>query len=78
LGVMRRLREAVRQKRKDLWARGFCTMITHRRIVPSLCEFLTKNETNTIEFTCGSLQFFSVQSSQKIESKNRVIMDNSF
>jgi len=37
LDVMRRLREAVRQKRKDLWANNsFCIMITHRRIVPSL------------------------------------------
>lgn len=38
LGVMRRLREAIRQKRKvcGQTTRGFCTMITRRRTVPSL------------------------------------------
>ncbi|XP_018307965.1 uncharacterized protein [Mycetomoellerius zeteki] len=38
LGVMRRLREAIRQKRKicGQTTRRFCIMITHRRTVPSL------------------------------------------
>ena len=38
LGVMRRLREAVRQKDRIFGqtTRGFCTTITHRRTIPSL------------------------------------------
>jgi len=51
LGVMRRLREAVCQKRKDLWANN--SWILHHDNAPShsaiiIREFLTKNETNTI------------------------------
>jgi len=40
LGVMRRLREANKFAKKERicgqTTRGFCTMITHRRVVPSL------------------------------------------
>jgi len=47
---MRRLREAVRQKRKDLWANN--SWILHHDNAPlhnAIREFLTKNETNTIQ-----------------------------
>jgi len=52
LGVMRRLREAVRQKRKDLWANN--SWILHHDNAPShsaiiIREFLTKNEMNIIQ-----------------------------
>ncbi|XP_018046790.1 PREDICTED: histone-lysine N-methyltransferase SETMAR-like [Atta colombica] len=52
LGVMRCLREAVRQTRKDLWANN--SWILHHDNAPShsaiiIREFLTKNETNTIQ-----------------------------
>ena len=52
LGVMRRLREAVRQKRKDLWANN--SWILHHDNAPShstiiIREFLIKNKTNTIQ-----------------------------
>ena len=49
---MRRLREAVPQKRKDLWANN--SWILHHDNAPShsaiiIREFLTKNETNIIQ-----------------------------
>jgi len=49
---MRRLREAVRQKRKDLWANN--SWILHHDNAPShsaiiIREFLTKNETNIVQ-----------------------------
>lgn len=52
LGVMRRLREAIRQKRKDLWANN--SWILYNDNAPShsaiiIREFLTKNGTNTIQ-----------------------------
>ena len=52
LGVMRRLREAIRQKRPDLWANN--SWILHYDNAPShntivIREHLAKNETNTIQ-----------------------------
>ena len=52
LGVMRRLREAIRQKRKDLWVNN--SWMLHHDDVPShsaiiIREFLVKNKTNTIQ-----------------------------
>ena len=51
LGVMRRLRKAIRQKRPDLWANNL--WILHHDNAPShnaivVREHLAKNETNTI------------------------------
>jgi len=51
LGIMRHLR-AVRQKRKDLWANNSWILhhdnaLSHSAII--IHEFLTKNETNTIQ-----------------------------
>jgi len=58
LGVMRRLREAIRLKRKDLWAN--ISWILHQDNAPShnaiiIREFLTKNVTNTIPQSPNSL-----------------------
>ena len=52
LGVMRRLREAIRQKRPDLWANN--SWILHHDNAPShnaivIREHLAKNEMNTIQ-----------------------------
>ena len=52
LGVMIRLREAIRQKRPDLWANN--SWILHHDNAPShnaivIREHLAKNETNTIQ-----------------------------
>ena len=52
MGIMRRLREAVRQKRKDLWANNswilhYDNVSSHNAII--IRKFLTKNETNTIQ-----------------------------
>ena len=52
LGVMRRLREAIRQKRPDLWANN--SWILHHDNAPShntivIRENLANNETNTIQ-----------------------------
>jgi len=68
---MRRLREAVRQKRKDLWANNswilhYDNVSSHNAII--IRKFLTKNETNTIQQPSNSLDmaiFFC-----SIESKN--------
>lgn len=51
MGVMRRLREAIRLKRKDLWTNNW--WILHHDNAPShnaiiIREFFTKNVTNTI------------------------------
>ena len=81
LGVMRRLRETVRQRGKDLWTNN--SWILHHDNAPSdsaiiIREFLTKNETNTIQqpiefIWYGSLRFFSVRSSQKNHYGERVL-----
>lgn len=52
LGVMRRLREAIRRKRPELWAEN--SWILHHDNAPShnaiiIRNFLTKNATNTIQ-----------------------------
>jgi len=78
-GIMRRLREAVRQKKKDLWANNswilhYDNVSSHNAII--IRKFLTKNETNTIQQPSNSpdifLRYFSVRSSQK------TIMGNTF
>ena len=52
LGVIKRFREAIRQKRPDLWANN--SWILHHGNAPShnaivIREHLAKNETNTIQ-----------------------------
>jgi len=73
LGVMRRLREAVRQKRKDLWANN--SWILHHDNAPShsaiiIREFLTKNKTNIIQQPSNSPDMAPCDFFCSIESKN--------
>ena len=80
LGVMRRLREAVHQKRKDLWANNSIlhhdNASSHSAII--IREFLIKNETNIIQKPSNSSDmapcFFSVRSNQKIITGNAFLI----